>query len=214
MRAARCNGTGRRPGSLSGLGSQRPDGLDNNANFLGGIKFPVPPGFTREVTVLAKAYWVAYGRTASGIVNYTTLSGSNTFTGEVYGLNRPGRPLDARSPFPRRDLSGNPVGESFKRYQGGFATGGALKRGKTFFDANDAYTRDRNTQVVDAPQLGIVATVTGNNKFHLAPLRLDHRLTACACRAPEALTCGLCARRSAHRGPPSARLRSSQAVRP
>lgn len=67
---------------------------------------------------------------------------------------------------------------------------------------------------VDAPQLGIVATVTGNNEFHLAPLRLDHRLTACACRAPEALTCGPCARRSAHRGPPSTRLRSSQAVRP
>jgi hypothetical protein len=153
------------------------DGLDNNENFLGGIKFPVPLGFTREVTVLANSYSAAYGRTANGIVNYTTPSGSNDFAGEAYALVRPGRPLDARSPFPRRDLSGNPVGESFERYQAGFALGGPIERDKTFFYANYEYTRDRNTQVVDAPALGIVDTVTGNNQFHLGSLRLDHRLT-------------------------------------
>jgi hypothetical protein len=153
------------------------DGMDNNENFLGGIKFPVPLGFTREVTVLANSYSAAYGRTANSIVNYTTPSGSNDFSGEAYALVRPGRPLDARSPFPRRDLTGNPVGESFERYQAGFALGGALQRDKTFFYANYEYTRDRNTQVVDAPALGIVDTVTGNNQFHLASVRLDHRLT-------------------------------------
>ncbi len=154
------------------------DGLDNNENFLGGIKFPVPLGFTREVTVLANSYSAAYGRTANGIVNFTTPSGSNDFTGEAYTLVRPGRPLDSPSPFPRRDLSGNPVGESFERYQAGFAAGGALQRDKTFLYANYEYTRDRNTQVVDAPQLGIVDSVTGNNQFHLGSIRLDHRLTS------------------------------------
>jgi outer membrane receptor protein involved in Fe transport len=153
------------------------DGLDNNENFLGGIRFPVPLGFTREVTVLANSYSAAYGRTANGIVNYTTPSGSNDLSGEAYALVRPGRPLDARSPFPRRDLTGNPVGESFERYQTGFAVGGPLQRDKTFFYANYEYTRDRNTQVVDAPALGIVDTVTGNNAFHLGSLRIDHRLT-------------------------------------
>ncbi len=153
------------------------DGMDNNENFLGGIKFPVPLGFTREVTVLANSYSVAHGRTANGIVNYTTPSGSNDLTGEVYALVRPGRPLDARSPFPRRDFTGNPVGESFERYQSGFAVGGPLQRDRTFFYANYEYTRDRNTQVVDAPALGIVDTVTGNNEFHLGSLRIDHRLT-------------------------------------
>jgi hypothetical protein len=153
------------------------DGLDNNENFLGGIKFPVPLGFTREVTVLANSYSVAYGRTANGIVNYTTPSGSNDLSGEVYALVRPGRPIDARSPFPRRDLTGNPVGESFERYQTGFAVGGPIARDRTFFYANYEYTRDRNTQVVDAPALGIIDTVTGNNEFHLGSLRVDHRLT-------------------------------------
>ncbi len=153
------------------------DGLDNNENFLGGIKFPVPLGFTRSVTVLANSYSVAYGRTANGIVNYTTPSGSNELHGEAYALVRPGRPLDAASPFPRRDLSGNAVGESFERYQAGFALGGAIAEDKTFFYINYEFTHDRNTQLVDAPLLGITDTVTGNNQFHLASLRLDHRLT-------------------------------------
>lgn len=153
------------------------DGMDNNENFLGGIKFPVPLGFTREVTVLANSYSAVYGRTANGIVNYTTPSGSNDYSGEVYALVRPGRPLDARSPFPRRDLTGNPVGESFERYQTGFAIGGPIARDRTFFYANYEYTRDHNTQVVDAPALVILDSVTGNNEFHLGSLRIDHRLT-------------------------------------
>lgn len=153
------------------------DGLDNNENFLGGIKFPVPLGFTREVTVLANSYSVAYGRTANGIVNYTSPSGSNAYQGEVYALVRPGRPLDAKSPFPRRDLSGNAVGESFERYQAGASLGGPIARDRTFFYANFEYTRDRNVQVVDAPALGVTDTVTGNNEFLLGSVRLDHRLT-------------------------------------
>ena len=153
------------------------DGLDNNENFLGGIKFPVPLGFTREVTVLANSYSAAYGRTSNGIVNFTTPSGSNNFTGEAYMLVRPGRPLDSSSPFPRRDLSGNPVGENFERYQAGFAIGGPIARDRTFIYANYEFTRDRNTQVVDAPVLGIVDSVIGNNQFHLGSVRLDHRLT-------------------------------------
>lgn len=153
------------------------DGLDNNENFLGGIKFPVPLGFVREVTVLANSYSVEYGRTANGIVNYTTPSGSNEIHGEIYTLVRPGRPLDARSAFPRRDLSGNPVGESFERYQAGASLGGPIKRDRTFFYLNFELTRDYNEQTVDAPRLGVVENVTGNNRFDLGSMRVDHRLT-------------------------------------
>ncbi|MCY7279866.1 MAG: TonB-dependent receptor, partial [Sphingomonas bacterium] len=153
------------------------DGLDNNENFLGGPKFPVPLGFTREVTVIANSYSVIYGRTPNGIVNYTTPSGSNDWRGEAYALVRPGRPIDAKSAFPRRDLSGNAVGESFERYQTGGALGGPIVLDRTFFYANLEYTRDRNIQTVDAPALGVVENVTGNNQFVLGSLRLDHRLS-------------------------------------
>lgn len=153
------------------------DGLDNNENFLGGPKFPVPLGFTRDVTVLANSYSVAYGRTPNGIVNYTSPSGTNDLHGEIYGLVRPGRPLDSASPYPRRDLTGNPVGESFQRYQAGGSIGGPIARDRTFFYANFEYTRDRNVQVVDAPALGTVANVSGHNQAYLGSIRLDHRLT-------------------------------------
>ncbi|MCH7627463.1 MAG: TonB-dependent receptor [Proteobacteria bacterium] len=153
------------------------DGMDNNENFLGGVKFPVPLGFTRNVTVLANSYSVAYGRTANGVVNYTSPSGTNDYHGEVYALVRPGRPLDAASPYPRRDLSGNAVGESFERYQAGGSIGGPIARDRTFFYANLEYTRDRNVQVVDAPALGAVGNVTGHNEAILGSLRIDHRLT-------------------------------------
>ncbi len=153
------------------------DGLDNNENFLGGPKFPVPLGFTREVTVIANSYSVLYGRTPNGIVNYTTPSGSNDWRGEAYALVRPGRPFDARSAFPRRDLSGNAVGESFERFQTGGAIGGPIIRDRTFFFANLEVTRDRNIQIVDAPALGVVDNVTGNNRFVLGSLRLDHQIS-------------------------------------
>jgi hypothetical protein len=153
------------------------DGLDNNENFLGGLKFPVPLGFTQDVTVLANSYSSRYGRTANGIVNYTSPSGSNAYHGEVYALVRPGRPLDARSPFAGRDLSGNPVGGSFARYQTGASLGGPIVKDKTFFYANLEYTRDHNENLIDAPALGTVANVVGNNEFVLGSLRLDHYLT-------------------------------------
>lgn len=152
------------------------DGLDNNENFLGGPKFPIPLGFVRDVTVLANSYSVRYGRTANGVVSVTSPSGSNDLHGEVFALVRPGRPLDARSPFPRRDLSGNPVGESFERQQAGLSLGGPIVRDRTFFYANLEYTRDRNVQLVDAPALGTTGTVAGRNRFLLASARIDQRL--------------------------------------
>jgi TonB dependent receptor len=72
-------------------------------------------------------------------------------------------------------LTGNPVGESFERYRGGFAVGGPIVKDKTFFYANFEYTRDKNNQLVDAPQLGETQNVTGNNEFLLGSVRLDHR---------------------------------------
>ena len=152
------------------------DGLDNNENFLGGPKFAVPQGFARNVTVLANSYSVAYGRTANGVVNVTTPSGSNDWRGEAFFLMRPGRPLDAASPFPRRDLSGNAVGDSFRRWQGGAALSGPIVRDRTFFHANLELTRDRIVQAVDAPALGVVAPVRANNRFLLGSVRLDQRL--------------------------------------
>ncbi len=150
------------------------DGLDNNENFLGGPKFPAPLGAVRDVTVLANNYSVEFGRTANGVVNYTSRGGTNEWSGEAFVLSRPGRPLDARSAFAGRDLSGNAVGDSFERRQAGVAVGGPIDIDRTFIHANVESIRDRNVQVLSSPQLGLASEVTGNNSFVLSSVRLDH----------------------------------------
>jgi outer membrane receptor for ferrienterochelin and colicin len=152
------------------------DGLDNNENFLGGPKFPVPLGFTKNVTVLANSYSSVYGRTNNGVVNYTTPSGTNELHGEVYALARPGRPIDAKSPFPLRDLSGNTVSESFARYQSGFSLSGPIVKDRTFFYVNLESTREDNDNVLDAPVLNSVGNVKAKGSGLLGSFRLDHRL--------------------------------------
>src|SRR5690606_21492133 len=91
------------------------DGLDNNENFLGGPKFPISTGAASDVTVLASAYSVEYGRTGNGVVNVTSRSGSNEWYSELFYLVRPGASVDASSPFAGRDLSGNAVQDGFRR---------------------------------------------------------------------------------------------------
>jgi outer membrane receptor protein involved in Fe transport len=151
------------------------DGLDNNENFLGGQKFPVPLGAARDVTVLANSFSAEFGRSATGVVNVTSRAGGNELESELYTLVRPGHPPDSSSAYPQRDLSGNAVGESFERWQAGASLGGPIVRDRTFFFANAEYTRDSNETLLDAPSVGAVGALEGHNNSLLASLRLDHR---------------------------------------
>ena len=149
------------------------DGLDNNENFLGGLKFPIPLGFTQSATVLANNFSAEYGRTANGVVNITSKSGSNTVEGEAFAISRPGF-LTKNSNFNTTDLSGNPVSDTFNRYQGGLGLGGPLVKDKTFYYANLEYTRDDKQNRLVVPELGLDQAVGGTNEFLLSSLRLDH----------------------------------------
>jgi len=150
------------------------DGLENNENFLGGQKFPVPLGAAQDVTVLSNNFSAEFGRSATGIVNVTSRAAGNEFESEFFALSRPGQPFDSRSAFAQRDLSGNPVGEEFERLQAGFSLGGPLVRDRSFLYGNVEYTEDTNQTVLDAPAVGAVDSLVGNNRFLLASTRLDH----------------------------------------
>ena len=112
------------------------DGLDNNERFLGGQKFAIPVGFTKDITVLTNNYSAEFGLSNNGVINITTKSGGNELSGEVFFVTRPGSVVDASSAFSQRDLSGNAVQDGFQRYQQGFALGGAIVKDKTFFFIN------------------------------------------------------------------------------
>ncbi len=154
------------------------DGLDNNENFLGGQRFPVPVGAISEVTVLAGSYSVEYGRTTNGIVNVTTKSGTNDFHGEAYFLTRPGGFLSAEPDIgAATTLFGAPITDNFRRFQGGFGIGGPIARGRTFFFLNAEFTRDGTENVLSSPLLPEAALIGGSNRQTLLTARLDHNWT-------------------------------------
>ena len=151
------------------------DGMDNNENFLGGQKFPIPIGFARDITVLTNNYSTEFGRTGNGVFNITTKSGSNELTGEAFYLTRPGPVIDGQSPFPQRDLSGNQVKEGFARQQIGVGLGGPIQQDRTFFYFNFEQTFDVKDNFLRVPELNINETVRGENSFSYLSAKVDHR---------------------------------------
>jgi len=150
------------------------DGMDNNERFLGGQKFAMPSGFAQNISVLTNNFSAEYGNTANGIVNITTRSGSNQFSGEAFLIHRPGPALDGASEFLQRDLSGNFVKDGFKRYQAGAGFGGALKKDKTFYYVNFEHMTDIKDNLLNSPALGVNETVRGQNHFSYLSTKLDH----------------------------------------
>lgn len=154
------------------------DGMDNNEHFLGGQRFAMPVGFAQNITVLTNNFSSEYGLTANGIVNITSRSGSNDFSGEAFIITRPGAVIDAESPFAQRDLTGNQVKDGFQRYEAGFGFGGAIKQDKTFYYVNVEYTKDIKDNLLNSPELGVNETVRGENNFTYLSARLDQNWNA------------------------------------
>lgn len=151
------------------------DGLDNNENFLGGQRFATPVGFVKNITALTNNFSAEHGLTSNGIINITSMSGTNELTGEAYYMIRPGPALDASSPYAQRDLSGNQVKDGFQRHQAGFSLGGPIVRDRTFFFLNVEHTTDVKDNLLNSPDLGVNETVRGNNQFTLLSAKLDHQ---------------------------------------
>jgi hypothetical protein len=80
----------------------------------------------QEFSVLTSNYSAEYGRTAGGVINGTTRSGTNRLHGSAYGFLR-NSALDAKSYF---DASGRPP---FKRSQFGGSVGAPILKDRTFF---------------------------------------------------------------------------------
>src|SRR5207244_12066448 len=71
------------------------------------------------------------GRTAGGVVNIVTRSGSNEYHGNAFGFIRH-RSIQGRNALAFQPAGANPK-PAFTRGQYGFTFGGPLKKDKTFF---------------------------------------------------------------------------------
>lgn len=148
------------------------DGFDNNERFLGGQKFDTPIGIAQNVAVLTNSYSAEFGRTANGIVNITTKSGTNDFKGEVFYYSRPGAALDAPNAFSPLDDNGNPIRNGFNRNQGGLSLSGPIVPNQTFFFFNAELTQDGVDQIIRTPATN--AVVRARNESYLFTGKIDH----------------------------------------
>lgn len=153
------------------------NGMDNNEHFLGGPRFRIPTGFTKNITVLANTYSAEYGQTSNGVFNVTTKSGSNRFSGQAFYEVRPGPVIDASSPFDQTDLSGNKVGSGFQRHQFGVAVGGPIHKDKTFYYLDAEQTIGIKNNLLNVPGLGVNSSIRGENDYTLLSGKIDHNWT-------------------------------------
>jgi hypothetical protein len=104
------------------------DGMDNNERIIGGIGVRPSVDAIAEFTVQTNDYTAEVGRTAGGVINVITKSGSNNLHGSIYEYFRNDK-FDAHSFF---DLPGSRKPE-LRQNQYGASIGGPIIKDKTFF---------------------------------------------------------------------------------
>ena len=102
------------------------DGADNTDNSVNASRSTVSQEAVQEFQVVTNSFAAEFGRSAGGIVNVVTKSGTNDFHGNIFGFLRH-RSFQARNAFaPIED-------PPFTRSQYGFTIGGPFDRDRTFF---------------------------------------------------------------------------------
>lgn len=104
------------------------DGIEARNLSFGGFSVQPTPDGVQEFRLQTTVYSAAFGRTAGSVINLVTKSGSNQFHGSVYEFLRNDL-FDATNYF-------STVKPEYRRNQFGFAVGGPIQKGKTFFFAN------------------------------------------------------------------------------
>src|SRR5689334_19653161 len=102
------------------------DGADNTDNSVNASRSTVSQEAVQEFQVVTNSFAPEFGRSAGGVVNVVTKSGTNELHGNIFGFLRH-KSFQARNPFAPIE---NPP---FTRTQYGLTLGGPLDRDRTFF---------------------------------------------------------------------------------
>ncbi|HEV7373237.1 MAG TPA: TonB-dependent receptor [Pyrinomonadaceae bacterium] len=160
---SRDNGRPIGPAPTSGLnfGGQRGrsnliqvDGADNTDNSVNASRSTVSQEAVQEFQVVSNSYAAEFGRSAGGVVNVVTKSGTNDVHGNVFGFLR-NRRFQARNAFA-------PIADPpFTRTQYGATLGGPLKRDRTFaFFAFEQRRRNESGFFTSSVSQGLTSSVT------------------------------------------------------
>lgn len=138
------------------------DGLDNNERVIGTIGIRPSVEAIQEIRVQSNSYTAEVGRTAGGVVNIITKSGTDQFHGAAYEYFR-NDVLDA-SPFQFGAHNRKP---ELRQNQFGGALGGPIIRDKTFFFAD--YEGLRRVQGGNPVQLTVPTLAQEQDPSSLLP---------------------------------------------
>jgi outer membrane receptor protein involved in Fe transport len=144
----------------------RNDPAINEAGVFGTPATILPIEAIAELRVLSN-FEPEYGRSAGGVVNIVTKSGTNDFHGTGFEFFR-NNALDARNFFNQVGSPQNP----FHNNQFGGALGGPIKRDKTFFFVDYEAMREKGAESSTAcvPTAQDIATATAANGTPVNPV--------------------------------------------
>lgn len=158
----RDNGRPIGPAPTSGLniGGQRGrstqvnvDGADFTDNSINASRTTVSQEAVQEYQVSTNSYTAEFGRATGGVVNVVTKSGTNQFTGNVFGFIRD-KSIQARNPFA-------PFKSAYTRTQFGGTIGGPIVKDRTFFFASfERRQRNESGFFTSDVAAGLTASVT------------------------------------------------------
>ena len=116
------------------------DGVENVQIFSQAVGIKVPIDAVQEFSVITSNFQPQYGRASGGVVNVSTVAGSNKFHGKLWEFNR----LAAYTANTVTNAqSGTPKG-GYTRNQFGFTVGGPVRKDKLFFFASTEWIRVRS----------------------------------------------------------------------
>ncbi|HXQ73178.1 MAG TPA: TonB-dependent receptor, partial [Pyrinomonadaceae bacterium] len=130
------------------------DGADNTDNSVNASRSTVSQEAVQEFQVVTNSFAPEFGRSAGGVVNVVTKSGTNELHGNVFGFLRH-RSFQARNAFaPIED-------PPFTRTQYGFTIGGPFDKDRTFFFfAFEQRRRNESGFFTSDPAAGLTGSVT------------------------------------------------------
>ncbi len=183
----RDNGRPVGPAPTSGLniGGQRGrstlvqvDGADFTDNSINAARSTVSQEAVQEYQVTTNSYLPEFGRATGGIVNVVTKSGTNAFTGNIFGYLRD-KSIQSRNAF-APVIDGDPDKRPpFTRVQYGATLGGPIIKGRTFFFASFEQRRRQESGFFTGDIVGgmtnsvtmnqIVVPIPGGGNFTVNP---------------------------------------------
>jgi hypothetical protein len=132
------------------------DGIDDNERVIGTIGIKPNVEGIQEITVQTNNYAAEAGRTAGGVINIVTRSGTNQFHGSVYEYFR-NDIFDGRNVFQRTGRK-----PELRQNQYGASIGGPIIRDRTFF----YFDYEGFRQVSGVTYTGTVPTQSEYNAIH------------------------------------------------